>query len=101
MGYLNILPVKYHESCSGLELDDNGYPKFLLSLKNSVISSEDSKEVEIDLTKINKQINEISIHVNEISRLYENLSLNSTNSTRTLINNVREILMDLKVKFGM
>lgn len=93
-GYFNILNVKDKEC--GMTLDQNNYPKFLISTKGDVMDSYDTDdEVSLDICNVYEKIQILS---NNISKIDTAFDIN-TSSLAESLHEINGILMNLRIIF--
>lgn len=95
-GYFNILNVKDKEC--GMNLDQNNYPKFLISTKGDVMDSYDTDDnIVLDISKIYEQLNALSDSIYKIDEAY-NITKGPPYESEH-IKEIKSILMNLRIIF--
>lgn len=93
-GYFNILNVK-DKDC-GMNLDQNNYPKFLISTKGDVMDSCDvDDEVSLDIFKIYENLQKLSKNINNLDTIFD---INKSSVSESL-SEINGILMNLRIIF--
>ena len=93
-GYFNILNVKDKEC--GMNLDQNNYPKFLISTKGDVMDSYDTDdEVSLDIYKVYEKLTSLSENLDKLDNAFDIFS----SSVSERLKEMRGILINLKIIF--
>lgn len=93
-GYFNILNVKDKEC--GMKLDQNNYPKFLISTKGDVMDSYDTDdEISLDIFKVYEKLIKLSENLDKLDNAFDIYS----SSVSEKLNEIRGILINLKIIF--
>ena len=93
-GYFNILNVKDKEC--GMNLDQNNYPKFLISTKGDVMDSYDTDDkVSLDIYKVYEKLTSLTENLDKLDNAFDII----TSSVSESLKEMRGILINLKIIF--